>query len=102
MKRDNCKNVYENDSQVSERHFVLFPFVRLANTNDVFSTDSRQQANTFHNNHTGFVLGWVILIGSTVVTIVYLFYMYTGIAGEAGVMETVAYGWDIAIKVRVC
>ena len=53
----------------------------------------------YYNSHIGFVLGWAIIIGTIVVVIVYLYYIYTGVVGQAGVMETVTYGWDIAIKV---
>ena len=54
----------------------------------------------YHNSHVGFVLGWAIVIGTIVVVIIYLYYTYTGVVGQAGIMETITYGWDIAIKVR--
>jgi hypothetical protein len=65
------------------------------------SVEPHTAGKGYQNSHIGFVVGWAILIGSIAVVIIYLYHLYTGVVGQADIMETVAYGWDIAVKVRL-
>ena len=62
---------------------------------------SQQSVRTsYHNNHLGFILGWIVVIITVIFIIMYLYMIYGSTTGEVTtLMQRMSFDWDSFIKI---